>query len=58
MALVGRDYGIHKHLVPPNLNPLVATKLATPEDLIKAMNISPPREYPQMYYNLKFYSTI
>ena len=30
------------------------TKLATPEDLIKAMNNPPPREYPQMYYNLEF----
>ena len=30
------------------------TKLATPEDLIKAVNNSLLREYPQMYYNLEF----
>lgn len=30
------------------------SKLLTPEDLINAMNNPPPREYPQMYYNLEF----
>lgn len=30
------------------------TKLLTQEDLINAMNNPPPREYPQMYYNLEF----
>ena len=30
------------------------TKLLDPDELIKAMNNPPPREYPQMYYNLEF----
>lgn len=30
------------------------SKLASADDLVSAMANSPPREYPQMYYNLEF----
>ena len=52
------DHVVFEAQVPRDPKPKAAgtdpTKLATPEDLIKAMNNPPPREYPQMYYNLEF----
>ena len=53
------DHVVFESQVPRNINKPKATgtdptKLATPEDLIKAMNNPPPREYPQMYYSLEF----
>jgi hypothetical protein len=52
------DHVVFEAQIPRETRPKATgpdpTKLATPEDLIKAMNNPPPREYPQMYYNLEF----
>ena len=52
------DHVVFEAQVPRDTRPKASgpdpTKLATAEDLLKAMNNPPPREYPQMYYGLEF----
>ena len=52
------DHVVFEAQIPRETRPRASgpdpTKLATPEDLMKAMNNPPPRDYPQMYYNLEF----